>query len=348
MVAVNLNLNDDPTVHPLALARFFDLTSEWSEMRCGSADDAVPDWGAMCAAIVKLGGELSINIEGRYSVAVFKLPTSAGDAAALVSSWTRWQDYHVDCAGASNAAADEALTKILSVLPSQEHATDDTVEMSFWMFDPMQGGTYRTRRIDRLNWDAVAVNYPASIRPALEALNSITGPPDGGRLMVFHGPPGTGKTRYLQSLAASWASWCDFHYIVDPDEMFSTARYLNSVILDGYAQDDRWRLIVIEDGDEFIDTNAKARTGHGVSRLLNVADGLIGQGLRVMALISTNVEAPKFLPAVTRAGRCGAEIEFPAFSKDEATDWAAAHELGLAFDGDVTLADLYQFLPRPA
>jgi ATP-dependent 26S proteasome regulatory subunit len=72
-----------------------------------------------------------------------------------------------------------------------------------------------------------------------------------------------------------------------------------------------------------------------------VVDGLIGQGLRVLVLVTTNEPIRKLHPAVARPGRCAANIEFVPLSADEATTWLAAHG---APDGRVrsaTLAELY-------
>ena len=74
---------------------------------------------------------------------------------------------------------------------------------------------------------------------------------------------------------------------------------------EGEGDDDRlWRLLVMEDTGELLSADARERTGQGLSRFLNVVDGLIGQGLRVIVLVTTNEEIKKVHPAVARPGRC--------------------------------------------
>ena len=78
---------------------------------------------------------------------------------------------------------------------------------------------------------------------------------------------------------------------------------------------------ILEDTGELLAADAKERTGQGLSRLLNVVDGLIGQGLRVLVLVTTNETLRSLHPAVSRPGRCASQIEFAAFTADEAAEW---------------------------
>jgi hypothetical protein len=66
-----------------------------------------------------------------------------------------------------------------------------------------------------------------------------------------------------------------------------------------------------------------------LARLLNLVDGLIGQGLRIGVLITTNDPLSGFPPAVSRPGRCGAAIAFDAFGQEEADQWLAGEVLQL-------------------
>jgi hypothetical protein len=257
------------------------------------------------------------------------------------------EEFHVVIGAATRPAADAAQAAFGKFLPQINTASADTINMTFWSYHPMYGGQSFNRRIDRSAWSAVERNYPTGLRERLAALCALRTQPSGGRLMVFHGPPGTGKSRYLQTLATEWAEWCSVHYVVDPDMMFADAAYMTRVMLaDAYDDTDRWRLVVVEDGDEFIAKNAKARSGHAIAKLLNVADGLVGQGLRVMVLVSTNVRNNQFNTAIVRPGRCGAQVEFPMFAPDEATEWCLSNGVAEppAFTDPVTLARLYEIV----
>jgi len=185
----------------------------------------------------------------------------------------------------------------------------------------------RSRTIAVRPWDEIAGNYPPRVALELSRLfASSFVPADGGRLILWHGPPGLGKTHALRALGWEWHDWCDLDYVTDPEAFFGAAEYMLDVLLDHQDEDEeRWRLLVLEDTGELLSADAKARTGQGLSRFLNVVDGLLGQGLRLLVLVTTNEELRRLHEAVARPGRCAAVVEFRTFTADEATAWLEQH-----------------------
>jgi hypothetical protein len=102
-----------------------------------------------------------------------------------------------------------------------------------------------------------------------------------------------------------------------------------------------WRVLVLEDTGELLTPDAKAVIGQGLSRFLNVVDGLIGQGLRVLVLVTTNEPIRTLHPAVARPGRCAANVEFASLSAEEATSWLAEHGAENGIGSTMTLAELF-------
>jgi FMN phosphatase YigB (HAD superfamily) len=216
------------------------------------------------------------------------------------------------------------------------------VSIEFW--SQGRNGPYSVHRsIDVPRWSEIDANYPHEVRAELARLvDDNWRPSAGGRLLLWHGVPGTGKTHALRALAWEWRAWCGTHYITDPEEFFGSSEYMLDVLTNGEDDDDdKWRLLVLEDTGELLTSDAKARTGQGLSRFLNVVDGLIGQGLRVVVLVTTNEAVGSLHPAAARPGRCAASVEFVAFPPAEAREWLAAHDHEAAPSRAETLADLY-------
>lgn len=72
-----------------------------------------------------------------------------------------------------------------------------------------------------------------------------------------------------------------------------------------------------------------------MGRLLNLADGLLGQGLRCLFLITTNEQLGRIHPAVVRPGRCLAQVEFGPLPASQ-----AARLLGRPVAVPMTLAEV--------
>jgi hypothetical protein len=246
----------------------------------------------------------------------------------------------VRIAAAKPGALEEAHAWVRRAYPPAEPTESTEVPITFWAYGA-HGSDAVSRTMAVATWPAIEHNYPGGVRAELGGLMADEFRPSaGGQLLLWYGPPGTGKTHALRALAWSWRSWCDVAYVVDPDALLGErADYLLEVLLDE-ADDDRWRLLVLEDTGELLTADAKQHAGQGLSRLLNVVDGLVGQGLRVLVLVTTNEPLGRLHEAIARPGRCASRIEFDAFPPAEADAWLARHDAGP--DGRAaTLAQLY-------
>jgi len=103
-----------------------------------------------------------------------------------------------------------------------------------------------------------------------------------------------------------------------------------------------WRLVVLEDAGELMSASARSETGQGLSRVLNLTDGMLGQGVKCLLLVTTNEPLGRLHPAVRRPGRCWATVEFDAFGPAEATAWLAARGVERDVVAPMTLAELYE------
>jgi len=118
----------------------------------------------------------------------------------------------------------------------------------------------------------------------------------------------------------------------------STAREL-APLMTAEEKDAPWRLIVAEDFDEYLRADAKQRSGASLGRLLNLCDGILGHGLRVVVLLTTNEDLGSLHPAITRPGRCLSRVQFMPLPVVEARTWLG--DDALTPPHPATLAELY-------
>ena len=121
-------------------------------------------------------------------------------------------------AGADAPAVRRASERLADAL-RDEPVPDDRVPMRFWTADAGTGYAVR-RAIEAPEWHEIEGNYPRAVRAALGRLIGAT-EPGAGALVLWHGPPGTGKSHAVQALARASRSWCAVHCVNDPENLLN-------------------------------------------------------------------------------------------------------------------------------
>ena len=154
-------------------------------------------------------------------------------------------------------------------------------------------------------------------------------------IILLHGDPGTGKTSYIKYLTGQ---------IDNKDILFvppSMAEMLSEPSIIPFLMEHKNSILIIEDGERIIsdrDTNGSAS---GVSNILNLTDGILGDCLGIQIIVTFNMKKEKIDQALLRKGRLIAEHKFQKLSITESNLLLKKIGKDVVVNEEMVLADIY-------
>lgn len=247
-------------------------------------------------------------------------------------------------------AADRLIRRIEEFVAKLREASSqpDQRAMRFWSLDA-DGPRIDERGVRCPSWPEIRTNYTEGVAREIDWLTSLTEPTERGKLVLWHGPTGSGKSYAIRALARAWPA-ASIEVITDPEAFLDEPRYMNRVLLASSDKQERTaetgrarvaKVIVLEDVPDLVLHADGSDSGRHMSKLLNATDGLLGADLRTIFVATTHEPGNVQESALTRAGRCLQVLQFELFEPERAENWLESKGLAANVRKPIALADLY-------
>ena len=177
-------------------------------------------------------------------------------------------------------------------------------------------------------------NYGSSFMPVHDKILKTLNQKKGKGLVLLHGEPGTGKTHYLKYLASQ---------IKDKKVMFVPpylVDFITSPEMTPFLIENSDSILFIEDAERVI-TDRDTNGANGVSNILNLTDGILGDILNIQIVATFNMDRKKIDTALLRKGRLIAEHKFDKLKVDDANKLIKHLGMDHVATDDMTLTEIY-------
>lgn len=162
--------------------------------------------------------------------------------------------------------------------------------------------------IKKLTFDEIKENYNDDL-PNERIINFLNKKDESG-LIILNGTAGTGKTSYIRSLIYELKG-VDFVFIDINDfyKICDNKQYLSRL---------KDSILIIEDCEALIKDRDESQFSQNISDLLQITDGLLGDGLNIKIICTFNTNVTNIDKALLRKGRIKLRYEFKELTEDKA------------------------------
>jgi len=154
-------------------------------------------------------------------------------------------------------------------------------------------------------------------------------------IILLHGDPGSGKTSYIKFLSK---------LITDKEILFippSMADSLSEPSIIPFLMENKNSILIIEDAERVISDREISGSPTGVSNILNLTDGILGDCLNIQIIATFNMKRERIDSALLRKGRLIAEHKFGKLNVEETNKLLKHLGKEETVNEEMVLADIY-------
>lgn len=181
----------------------------------------------------------------------------------------------------------------------------------------------------------LVLNYGKEFKEVHDTIIKRLNKPNDKGIILLHGEPGTGKTSYIKYLTK---------LIKEKDILFippSMAEMLSEPNIIPFLMDHRNTILIIEDAERVISDRDGNGSAAGVSNLLNLTDGILGDCLNIQVIATFNMKRERIDQALLRKGRLIAEHKFDKLTIEETNKLLKHLKKDYTPTEGMVLADIY-------
>jgi SpoVK/Ycf46/Vps4 family AAA+-type ATPase len=180
------------------------------------------------------------------------------------------------------------------------------------------------------------LNYGESFKEVHQTIIGRLNKKNDKGIILLHGQHGTGKTSYIKYLTS---------LIEDKDILFippSMAEMLSDPSMIPFLMDHKDSILIIEDAERVIgDRESGNVSSAGVSNVLNLTDGILGDCLSIQIIATFNMRKENIDKALLRKGRLIAEHKFDKLNVEDTNKLLKHLNKDTEVKEGMTLADIY-------
>lgn len=176
-------------------------------------------------------------------------------------------------------------------------------------------------------------NYNDDFLPVYEDIIKFLDQRESG-LIILRGIMGSGKTTLIRHLLSQHPK----EYIVVTNTI---ASHLAQPEFISFMLEHKDSIFILEDCEQILMDRSENTFGGAIANILNMSDGLMSDIFNIKFICTFNADINKIDSALLRKGRCYANYEFKALSKEKVNALNEKYNLNLSEIKEMTLADIY-------